>query len=51
MTKYAPGQPADFIALWGWSNAKIFAEIAKTVGGPVTAQSLVAACEKARSVR
>jgi len=50
MAKYAPGQPADFIALWGWSNAKIFAEIAKTVDGPVTAQSLVAAYEKAGKV-
>jgi len=50
MAKYAPGQPADFIALWGWSNAKIFAEIAKTVDGPITSQSLVAAYEKASRV-
>src|SRR6266508_1009204 len=50
MAKYAPGQPADFIALWGWSNAKIFAEIAKTIKGPITAQSLVAAYQKASNV-
>jgi ABC-type branched-subunit amino acid transport system substrate-binding protein len=50
MAKYAPGQPADFIALWGWENAKIFAEIAKTIKGPITSQSLVKAYEQANNV-
>ncbi|MFF0156729.1 ABC transporter substrate-binding protein [Streptomyces sp. NPDC005263] len=50
MAKYEPGQTAGFLALWGWSNAKVFAEIAKTVKGPVTAQSLTAAYQKATKV-
>jgi len=50
MAKYAPGQPTDFIALWGWMHAKVFAEIAKTIEGPVTGQSLVKAYEQADSV-
>jgi len=50
MAKYAPGQPADFIALWGWMNAKVFAEIAKTIHGPITSKSIVAAYEKADHV-
>ncbi len=36
MAKYEPGQPAGFLALTAWSNAKVFAEIAKTIDGPVT---------------
>ncbi|MFE4964429.1 ABC transporter substrate-binding protein [Streptomyces sp. NPDC056660] len=47
MARYEPGRTAGFLALWGWSNAKVFAEIAKTVKGPVTAQSLTAADQKA----
>jgi ABC-type branched-subunit amino acid transport system substrate-binding protein len=50
MAKYAPDQPADFIALWGWMHAKVFAEIAKTVDGPITGESLVKAYEEADSV-
>ncbi|MEU0074872.1 ABC transporter substrate-binding protein [Streptomyces sp. NPDC006332] len=50
MAKYEPGQTAGFLALWGWSNAKVFAEIAKTVKGPVTAQSITAAYQKATKV-
>ncbi|MGP4005948.1 ABC transporter substrate-binding protein [Streptomyces sp. 4N124] len=50
MAKYEPDQAAGFLALWGWSNAKVFAEIAKTVKGPVTSQSLTAAYEKAAKV-
>ncbi|MFF4258895.1 ABC transporter substrate-binding protein [Streptomyces sp. NPDC001663] len=50
MAKYEPGQSAGFLALWGWSNAKVFAEIAKTVKGPVTSQALSAAYQKASSV-
>ncbi|MDN3025736.1 hypothetical protein [Streptomyces sp. S.PB5] len=40
MAEYEPGQTAGFLALWGWSNAKVLAEITKTVKGPVTSQAL-----------
>jgi len=50
MAKYEPGQTAGFLALWGWSNAKVFAQIARTVKGPVTSQSLTTAYEKASKV-
>ncbi|MDH6447862.1 branched-chain amino acid transport system substrate-binding protein [Streptomyces sp. SAI-149] len=50
MARYEPGQDAGFLALWGWSNAKVFAEIAKTVKGPVTSQALSTAYQKASSV-
>ncbi len=29
-----PGQDAGFLALWGWSNAKVFAQIVKTIKEP-----------------
>lgn len=50
MAKYEPGQPADFIALWGWTGAKVFSQITKTIQGPVTADSLVKAYEQAKNV-
>ena len=50
MARYEPGQDAGFLALWGWSNAKVFAQIAKTVKGPVTSQTLSTAYQKASSV-
>ncbi|MEU9188474.1 ABC transporter substrate-binding protein [Streptomyces sp. NPDC048484] len=50
MAKYAPKQPADFITLWGWEAAKAFVEIAKTIDGPVTSESLTRAYQKARDV-
>ncbi|MDF2268486.1 ABC transporter substrate-binding protein [Streptomyces coacervatus] len=50
MAKYEPGQTAGFLALWGWSNAKVFAEITKTIKGPVTSQALTAAYHKASKV-
>uniref|UniRef100_A0AAU2ACJ7 ABC transporter substrate-binding protein n=1 Tax=Streptomyces sp. NBC_00093 TaxID=2975649 RepID=A0AAU2ACJ7_9ACTN len=50
MAKYEPGQDAGFLALWGWSNAKVFAEIAKTIKGPVTSEAISAAYAKASSV-
>ncbi|WP_284432714.1 ABC transporter substrate-binding protein [Streptomyces sp. TUS-ST3] len=50
MARYEPGQDAGFLALWGWSNAKVFAEIAKTVKGPATSQALSTAYQKASSV-
>ncbi|MGW3737420.1 ABC transporter substrate-binding protein [Streptomyces sp. NPDC005148] len=50
MAKYEPGQPADFITLWGWEAAKAFVEIAKTIDGPVTAASLTRAYQNARQV-
>ncbi len=50
MAKYAPDQPADFSTLLGYANAAVFAEIAKTINGPITAESLVAAYENAGNV-
>jgi branched-chain amino acid transport system substrate-binding protein len=50
MAKYEPGKSADFIALWGWTAAKVFTQIAQTVKGPITSQSLIAAYEKAGSI-
>ncbi|MFD3372997.1 MULTISPECIES: ABC transporter substrate-binding protein [unclassified Streptomyces] len=50
MAKYEPKQSAGFLALWGWSNAKVFAEIAKTIKGPVTADAIDKAYEKATKV-
>lgn len=50
MAKYEPGQTAGFLALWGWSNAKVFAEIVKTIKGPVTADAIDKAYEKATKV-
>ncbi|MEU6352360.1 ABC transporter substrate-binding protein [Streptomyces sp. NPDC047072] len=50
MAKYEPGQDAGFLALWGWSNAKVFAEIVKTIKGPVTSQAIIAAYQKASSI-
>ncbi|MFJ9906542.1 ABC transporter substrate-binding protein [Streptomyces sp. NPDC101152] len=50
MARYEPGQSAGFLALWGWSNAKVFAQIVKTIKGPVTSQAITAAYQKASSV-
>ncbi len=50
MAKYEPGQPADFIALWGWAAAKVFGQIAQTVKGPVTSDSLAKAYEQAKDI-
>ncbi|MFD8001478.1 ABC transporter substrate-binding protein [Streptomyces mirabilis] len=50
MAKYEPGQDAGFLALWGWSNAKVFAQIVKTIKGPVTSAAITEAYEKATAV-
>ncbi|WP_329566872.1 ABC transporter substrate-binding protein [Streptomyces sp. NBC_01361] len=50
MQKYERGQPADFITLWGWEAAKAFVEVAKTIDGPVTSESLTRAYRTARHV-
>ncbi|MET7924569.1 ABC transporter substrate-binding protein [Streptomyces sp. NPDC005349] len=50
MQKYERGHPADFITLWGWEAAKAFVEIAKTIDGPVTSESLTRAYRTARHV-
>ncbi|MFF2846137.1 ABC transporter substrate-binding protein [Streptomyces sp. NPDC058001] len=50
MAKYEPGQPADFVTLWGWAAAKAFVEIAKTIEGPVTSEAITAAYEKAEAI-
>ena len=50
MARYEPGQNAGFLALWGWSNAKVFARIVKTIKGAVTSQAITAAYQKASSV-
>ncbi|WP_328759349.1 ABC transporter substrate-binding protein [Streptomyces sp. NBC_00271] len=50
MAKYEPGQDAGFLALWGWSNAKVFAQIVKTIKGPVTSAAITEAYERATAV-
>ncbi|MET7895810.1 ABC transporter substrate-binding protein [Streptomyces mirabilis] len=50
MAKYEPGQDAGFLALWGWSNAKVFAQIVRTIKGPVTSAAITEAYEKATAV-
>lgn len=50
MAKYAPDAPVDFSTLIGFAYAKAFAEIAKTVGGDITSESIVAAYEEAKDV-
>ncbi len=50
MARYEPGQDAGFLALWGWSNAKVFAEIVKTVKGTVTSQAISTAYQNASAM-
>ena len=50
MKKYEPGQPVDFSTLIGFAYAKAFAEIAKTIKGPVTSDSILAAYRGAQGV-
>ncbi|MFJ1805746.1 MULTISPECIES: hypothetical protein [unclassified Streptomyces] len=50
MAKYEPGQTAGLLALGGWSNAKVFAEIVKSFKGPVTSQAIIGAYQKASAV-
>ncbi|MET7791469.1 ABC transporter substrate-binding protein [Streptomyces sp900116325] len=50
MQKYERGHSADFITLWGWEAAKAFVEIAKTIHGPVTSESLTRAYQNAHAV-
>ncbi|MFH9552158.1 ABC transporter substrate-binding protein [Streptomyces sp. NPDC017435] len=50
MAEYEPGQTAGLLALGGWSNAKVFAEIAKSIKGPVTSETIIAAYQKASAV-
>jgi branched-chain amino acid transport system substrate-binding protein len=50
MAKYAPDAPVDFSTLIGFAYAKAFAEIAKTIDGDITSESITAAYEKAKDV-
>ena len=50
MAKYAPDQPADFSTLLGYANAAVFAEIVKTIDGPITSESIVAAYQNAKDI-
>jgi ABC-type branched-subunit amino acid transport system substrate-binding protein len=50
MAKYEPDETAGFLALWGWSNAKVFAEVAQTIKGPVTSDAIIKAYQKATKV-
>ena len=50
MTKYAPSQPADFSTLLGYANAAVFAEVLKTIDGPITPASIVAAYQNAKGI-
>jgi ABC-type branched-subunit amino acid transport system substrate-binding protein len=50
MAKYAPSQPADFSTLLGYANAAVFAEVAKTIKGPITSESIAQAYRTASNV-
>jgi ABC-type branched-subunit amino acid transport system substrate-binding protein len=50
MATYEPGKSADFIALWGWAAAKVFVQVARTVQGPITSKSLIAAYQRADKI-
>jgi branched-chain amino acid transport system substrate-binding protein len=50
MAKYAPDQPADFSTLLGYANAAVFAQVAKTIQGPITSESIAAAYSNATDV-
>jgi ABC-type branched-subunit amino acid transport system substrate-binding protein len=50
MAKYAPDAPVDFSTLIGFAYAKVFAEIAKTVDGDITADSILKAYQNAKDV-
>ncbi|MEW2049474.1 hypothetical protein [Streptomyces sp. NPDC005476] len=48
--EYEPGRTAGLLALGGWSNAKVFAEIVKSIKGPVASETIIAAYQKASAV-
>jgi branched-chain amino acid transport system substrate-binding protein len=50
MAKYAPDAPVDFSTLIGFAYAKVFAEIAKTIDGDITADSILKAYQNAKDV-
>jgi ABC-type branched-subunit amino acid transport system substrate-binding protein len=50
MAKYAPDAPVDFSTLTGYAYAKAFAEIARTIDGDITSESIVTAYENAKDV-
>lgn len=50
MAKYAPDAPVDFSTLIGFAYAKAFAEIAKTIKGDITADSILKAYQNAKDV-
>lgn len=50
MAKYAPDQPADFSTLIGYVNAAVFAEVAKTIDGPITSDSIAQAYANAQGI-
>jgi len=50
MAKYAPKAPVDFSTLIGFAYAKVFAEIVRTIDGPVTSESIISAYRKAKDV-
>jgi branched-chain amino acid transport system substrate-binding protein len=50
MAKYAPDAPVDFSTLTGFAYAKVFAEVAKTIDGDITADSIIQAYRKAENI-
>lgn len=50
MAKYAPDAPVDFSTLTGFAYAKAFAEIAKTIDGDITSDSITKAFQNAKDV-
>jgi branched-chain amino acid transport system substrate-binding protein len=49
LAKYAPGTAIDELSLYGWMSAKMFADAANSVKGPLTRGSIVAALDSLRS--
>ena len=50
MKKYAPDAPVDFSTLIGFAYAKAFAEIAKTIEGDITSESIANAYKNAKNI-
>lgn len=50
MAKYAPDAPVDFSTMIGFAYAKVFAEIARTIDGDITAESILKAFQNAKDV-
>ncbi|MCK9929838.1 ABC transporter substrate-binding protein [Frankia sp. Mgl5] len=43
MAKYQPGKPIDQVGLMGWLDTWAFAQVARTIDGPITRESVLSA--------